>query len=159
MKTLFDNKKGSEGDMYVAAEKPFKHIVFIIIVSAVIILFLSYATSFMSSKVHVPETLKGELLMQRMQNICLATTDPVTGTPIENVIDYSKFNSETLNNCFSGENTPGLSVELNPLDRINGQFDRKVIKIGHGGQELEYLRYTIVDIDGIRYPAEMVVRA
>lgn len=159
MRQLFNNKKGSDAEAFVAAEKPFKHIAFIIIISGVMIAFLVYGTNYMDAAAHVDENMEAELIMQRLQNVCFASTDPATGKTMENVIDYNKVNRDVMDSCFSGGSVPPMLIMLKPLDVPgHNDFNQKVIKHGKGKTEQEYVRYSLVKKGGNTYPAELHVK-
>ncbi|MFP4118447.1 MAG: hypothetical protein ACLFTH_00140 [Candidatus Woesearchaeota archaeon] len=161
MNTLFNNKKGSDGDTYVAQEKPFKFIIFIILIGAVLIAFLTFGINYMDSLAYVDQEMEAELMIQRMQNVCFAYKNPDTGVYSENTIDYTKFNRTMLDKCFQDNNTPAMIITLRPLmeePQHKDDFKPRMMKTGAGSTAKEYVKYTIVRTEDEVYPAELRVK-
>ncbi|MGM5481003.1 MAG: hypothetical protein ACQESE_01185 [Nanobdellota archaeon] len=161
MKQLFQSRKGSDGDAYVSQEKPFKFIAFIVIITGVLIVFLAYGSNFMDAVAHVDENLEAEIMIERMQNVCFAARDPYTLQPQENILEYRKINRKTLQRCFSSDNIPTMIISIDLLDEHTKQeinFNPSYMKIGSGSTERDYVRYTVIKIDGESYPGELRVK-
>lgn len=161
MRQLLKNKKGSEGDAYVASEKIFKYIVLIVLFAGTLITFLAFGSEFMDSLAHVDTNLEAELMIKRMQNVCFAVEDEHTGLLRENVIDHKSFNRTTLEDCFTSETTPGMVLSLQPLEysvEHETDFPTKFMKTGTGENIKNYDNYVLVKYDGEIYPGELHVK-
>jgi len=108
------NKKA----IYAADTAPFM-IIFVLFVSVIFIVSLFLFNSHSISKVEIPEGLDSYLLSQRFLRSpeCFIYED-ISGRVNALTLDLSKFNQQTLNKCYQGnEKTPSFRLKLTYQDQ------------------------------------------
>ncbi|MCA9477883.1 MAG: hypothetical protein KDK61_08720 [Simkania sp.] len=141
------NKRG-DADTYVATSKWLYYILAVAIVSFSIIFFVGKGSSFLDSKASVSPTLEEDLLVSRLVNVCFSYEKD--GRIYQNIIDATKVSDGNLAGCVD----TSLTVVITSLDN---SFEPYFAKVGTGIAKESFVRYTLLELDGKRYPATIEV--
>lgn len=114
----------SDESTFVVSSKVHYYFFIIIIIILGFIAFLLISQNYVDSLVSPPQNIEDDLVLARITNVCFSPTHPVTGYAQQGVIDVEQFTQTTLEECFSGEQPPRLTVELQSFDGKNFQTEQ-----------------------------------
>jgi hypothetical protein len=85
----------------------------------------NYLSGYLSYSSDIPE----KIYAYRAINTCLAYQDPTTGRFYPGVIDFSKYNEEVLNICYTRTDMKSFNFELKDITK-NKQYNKLLVGFG-----------------------------
>lgn len=93
-----------------------------VVITIVVIAFAMIMASYQSKLMEVPPRLRAELISLRFLNTpeCFAYEDEISGRIFPGVIDLSRFNEETLGECYKSGSIKNFNFQLVLDDKMPG---------------------------------------
>ena len=152
---LFTNKKG-DADAAILSGKIYFFIIGLFIILVVASVYFFTTVKYSESYVPISDTLKQQLVVERLSNVCFATKNISDPSYHQDVISFNKFSKQSVEDCFQAKYPPSMIVSLTVFDKTLTVND---LIFYQGKLEHKHIRYVLVqDAQGKLHPGLLTVK-
>lgn len=137
---LFNNKKG-DADAAILSGKVYFFIVALFIILVVASVYFFITVKYGESYAPISDSLKQQLVVERLTNICFATKNITDPSYHQDILDFNKFSKQTVEDCFQAKYAPSIVVSLKVID---GTMTFQDLIFYQGKLEHKHTRYVLV---------------